>query len=84
MCLMIILKVTKYHGFSLSLENTVLEKLKRPPPPSRFRVNMVERDGEFSFLQGIHVRTDIRIDISISIRPMTFKVGKQVHLGELT
>ena len=81
MCL-IILKVTKYHSFSLSLENTVLEKLKRPP--SRFRVNMVERDSEFSFLQGIHVRTDIRIDFSISIRPMTFKFGKQVHLGELT
>ena len=31
---------------------------------------MVDRDCEFSFFQGVHVRFDIRIDISISIRPM--------------
>ena len=44
---------------------------------------MADRGGEFNFFQGIHVRTDIRIDISISIRPMTIKFGKQVHLGKL-
>ena len=32
----------------------------------------------------IHVRIDIRIDISISIQLMTTKLGKQVHLQELT
>ena len=36
------------------------------------------------FFQDIYVRTDIRIDISISIRSMTTKFGKQVHVGELT
>ena len=41
-----------------------------------------DRVGEFSFFQGIHVRTDIRIYVSISLKPMT-KFGKQVHLGEL-
>ena len=36
--------------------------------------------------QGINVRTDMRTDISIPIRAMTTKFGKQVswHLGELT
>ena len=45
---------------------------------------MTDRSGEFGFFQGIHVRIDIRIDISISIRPMTTKFGKQVHLQDLT
>ena len=47
-------------------------------------LNMADRGGEFSFFQDIYVRTDIRIDISISIRFMTTKFGKQVHVGELT
>ena len=34
--------------------------------------------------QGIHVRIDIRINISISIRPMITKFGKQVQLEDLT
>ena len=34
--------------------------------------------------RGIHVRIDIRIDVSISIRPLTNKFGKQVHLEKLT
>ena len=37
---------------------------------------MVDRCDEFSFFQDIHVRIDISIDISISIRPMTIKFGK--------
>ena len=41
---------------------------------------MADRGGEFSFFQSILVR----IDISISIRPMTTKFGKQVHLQDLT
>ena len=45
---------------------------------------MADRDGEFSFFQGIHIRIDIRIDISISITPMITKSGKQVHLQDLT
>ena len=45
---------------------------------------MVNRGSEFKFLQGIHVRIDVRIDISISIRPMTIKFGKQLHLQNLT
>ena len=36
--------------------------------------------GEFSFFIGFHVR----IDIFISIRPMVTKLGKQVHLQNLT
>ena len=44
---------------------------------------MAELGGGFSFFQGIYVRTDIWIDISISIRPMTTKYGYQAHLGEL-
>ena len=47
-------------------------------------LNMADQGSEFSFFQGIHVRTNIRIDISIPIRPMTTTFGKQVHLGELT
>ena len=45
---------------------------------------MADRSGEFSLFHSIHVRTDIRIDISISIKTITTKFGKQVHLGELT
>ena len=41
---------------------------------------MKDRGGEFSLFRGIHVRTDI----SISIRPMTTKFGKQVHLEKFT
>ena len=40
---------------------------------------MADRGGEFSFFQGIHIRIDIIIDIPISIRPLTFTFGKQVH-----
>ena len=36
---------------------------------------MVDRGGEFSFFLGIRVRIDIRIDIFISMRPMTAKFG---------
>ena len=45
---------------------------------------MANRGGEFSSFQVIHVRFDIRIDISISIRPMITKFDKQVHLQNLT
>ena len=41
---------------------------------------MAALGGEFMFFQDIHVRIDIAIDISISLRPMT---TKQVHLQEL-
>ena len=34
---------------------------------------MVDTDGEFSFSQTVHVTVDIRIDISIFIRPMKTK-----------
>ena len=43
---------------------------------------MADKDGESSFFRGIHERIDIRIDISIPIRPMIIKFGKQVHLEE--
>ena len=46
-------------------------------------LNMGDRCGEFDFFQFHHVRTDIRIDISVSIRPMTTKFGKVVDLGKL-
>ena len=45
---------------------------------------MAGRGVEFRFLRDNHVRIDIKIDISISIRPMTTKFGKQLHLEELT
>ena len=41
---------------------------------------MTYRGIEFSFFWSFHVRTDIKIDISIPIKPMTTKFGKQVHL----
>ena len=46
---------------------------------------MADRSGEeFSIFQGIYVRFDIRIDMSMSIRPVITKFGKQVHLQDLT
>ena len=45
---------------------------------------MADQGGDLSFFQGIHVRIDTEIDISISIRPMTARFGKQVLLEELT
>ena len=44
---------------------------------------MGERGCESSFLKGIQVKIDIRTDISISIRPMITKFGKQAHLEDL-
>lgn len=40
----------------------------------------MDRGIEFCFFQGIHVRTNIRTDISIS---MGTKFSNLVHLGEL-
>ena len=40
---------------------------------------MANLGGEFSFFQGIHVRIDLRIKMSISLRLLTTKFGKQVH-----
>ena len=45
---------------------------------------MANRGSEFRSFQGIHARIDAKIDTSISIRPMTIKLCKQVHLQELT
>ena len=45
---------------------------------------MADWDGEFIFFQGIQIRTNIIIDISMSIRPMTTKFGKKVYLQDLT
>ena len=45
---------------------------------------MAERGGEFRYFRGNNERIDIVIHIPISIRPMTTKFGKQVHLEELT
>ena len=45
---------------------------------------MADRGGEFSIPQGNHVRFDIKIYISITIRPMITKFSKQVHLQGLT
>ena len=44
----------------------------------------MDRGCEFSFFQGIHVRIDIRMDSSISIRPVTTEFCMQVRLEELT
>ena len=38
---------------------------------------MADRGGEFSFFH-------VKIDISISVKPITNKFGKQVHLEKLT
>ena len=45
---------------------------------------MADRGGEFRFLQGIHLKNDIRINIFISKRPLVTKFCKQVHLQNLT
>ena len=45
---------------------------------------MADCRDEFCFFRGIHVRIDVRIDIFITIRPMTTNVGNQVHLEDLT
>ena len=45
---------------------------------------MTDKEGEFCFFQGIHVRIGKKIDISISIRPMITKLGKHVHLQDFT
>ena len=47
-------------------------------------LNLVNQSCAFSFFWDIHVRINERIYISISIRPMTTKFGKQLHLEELT
>ena len=44
---------------------------------------MVDRDSESIFFQVIHVRADMRIDISISIKLMNIMFGKQVHIEKL-
>ena len=44
---------------------------------------MTDRNDEFSIFQGIHVRFNIKIDISICIRTMITKSGEQVHLQDL-
>ena len=45
---------------------------------------MADRGGEFSLFQDIHVRIDVKIDISITIRPMITKFGKHVqHLIQM-
>ena len=45
---------------------------------------MANRVSEYSFFQGIHARTGLTIDISISIRAIITKFGKQVHLHDFT
>ena len=45
---------------------------------------MADRGSKFSFFEDIHVKIDIGIGISISLRPMPTKFGKQVHLEEFT
>ena len=44
------------------------------------KISQYGRSRRFSFFQGIHVRIDIRINISIS---MITKFGKQVYLQDL-
>ena len=41
---------------------------------------MVDGGSEFCFLKDVHEKIDVRIDISIPVRPMTTKFGKQVRL----
>ena len=57
---------------------------------------MTDQGGEFSLFQGIHVRIDTEIDISISIRPVNprfgnwelisdvLKLGRYTELGRYT
>ena len=44
---------------------------------------MADQGGEFNFIQGIRVSIDIRIDISISIKPIITNFDKQVHPQDL-
>ena len=44
----------------------------------------MDRSGDFNFSQTIRARIDIRIDISIFIRTVITKFGKQVHPQNLT
>ena len=44
---------------------------------------MADQGSEFSFYQSILKGIHIRIDASISMRPMATKFSKQVHLEEL-
>ena len=39
--------------------------------------------SEFSFFRGIHLRTGMRTNISIFIRPMITKLDRQVYLENL-
>ena len=41
---------------------------------------MADRDDKFIFFQDIY----LRIDIFVSIGPRVIKLGKQVHLKDLT
>ena len=44
----------------------------------------MEDPGEMlSFFLDIYIRVDTRVNISFSIRPVTTKYVKWVHLGEL-
>ena len=44
---------------------------------------MAALGGEFMFFQDIHVRIDIAIDISISLRPMTTKTGTSTGVDSI-
>ena len=45
---------------------------------------MVDQGEKFSFFRDIHIKIDTRVDISISLRPMTTKFGKRLDIEELT
>ena len=45
-------------------------------------LNMVDGGCEFSFIRGIHVRTDIRVDISISLRTMQAGTSRGVNSND--
>ena len=45
---------------------------------------MVDQAEQFSFFWDIHIKIDTRVDISISLRPMTTKFGKRLDIEELT
>lgn len=42
---------------------------------------MADRGIEFSFFRSIHVRIDLKIYVSISIKPMTTKFSNQEFTG---
>ena len=48
------------------------------------KISQADRGGEFRFFPEIYVKIDMGIDISISIRLVTTKCGKQVRLEKLT